>query len=134
MKPSGCKLEDVQGVYSGPEGRLWELIMGEQIHAGGFSSSMELAQRAGIQAGWKGVDLCSALGAGCRFLAGNFRYTAPSYRLDGMPVDMSARRTMRPGNCTAGARSSCSVCTVVVLRCRSRCRNPTRSSTRTSRR
>ncbi|MCD6395533.1 MAG: hypothetical protein J7M40_18775 [Planctomycetes bacterium] len=25
-------LKDVQGVYSGPEGRLWELIMGEQIH------------------------------------------------------------------------------------------------------
>lgn len=73
MKPSGMKLEDVQGVYSGPEGRLWELIMGEQIHAGGFASSMELAQRAGIRPGMKGVDLCSALGAGCRFLVTNFK-------------------------------------------------------------
>lgn len=72
MKPSGIKLEDVQGVYSGPEGRLWELVMGEQIHAGGFASSMELAQRAGIRPGMKGVDLCSALGAGCRFLVTNF--------------------------------------------------------------
>jgi len=67
------KLEDVQGVYSGPEGRLWELVMGEQIHAGGFASSMELAQRAGIRPGMKGVDLCCALGAGCRFLVTNFK-------------------------------------------------------------
>lgn len=73
MKPSGKKLEDVQGVYSGPEGRLWELVMGEQIHAGGFASSMELAQRAGIRPRMKGVDLCSALGAGCRFLVTNFK-------------------------------------------------------------
>jgi ubiquinone/menaquinone biosynthesis C-methylase UbiE len=73
MKPSGAKLEDVQGVYSGPEGKLWELIMGEQIHAGGFASSMELATRAGLKPGMRGVDLCSALGAGCRFLATNFK-------------------------------------------------------------
>jgi ubiquinone/menaquinone biosynthesis C-methylase UbiE len=83
MKPSGCKLEDVQAVYAGPEGRLWELIMGEQIHAGGFASSMELAKRAGIQSGWKGVDLCSALGAGCRFLAGHFK--AVMCGVDGTP-------------------------------------------------
>ena len=29
-------LAEVQAVYSGPEGNLWELIMGEQIHVGGF--------------------------------------------------------------------------------------------------
>lgn len=40
------KLQDVQGVYSGAEGNLWELIMGEQIHVGGFKSSMELATNA----------------------------------------------------------------------------------------
>ena len=39
-------LENVQAVYSGPEGDLWELIMGEQIHIGGFQSSMDLATRA----------------------------------------------------------------------------------------
>ena len=27
-------LENVQAVYSGPEGDLWELVMGEQIHIG----------------------------------------------------------------------------------------------------
>ena len=73
MKQSGMQLADVQNVYGGAEGRLWELVMGEQIHAGGFASSMELATRAGIKPGMKGVDLCSALGAGCRFLVTNFK-------------------------------------------------------------
>ena len=61
-------LKEVQGVYSGPEGRLWELIMGEQIHIGGFASSMDLAQKAGIGSGASGVDLCCCNGAGMRFL------------------------------------------------------------------
>ena len=61
-------LPDVQAVYSGPEGDLWELIMGEQIHIGGFKSSMALAQRAGVGKGMTGVDLCCCNGAGMRFL------------------------------------------------------------------
>jgi SAM-dependent methyltransferase len=61
-------LEHVQAVYSGPEGELWELVMGEQIHIGGFQSSMDLAKRAGIAAGMRGVDLCCCTGAGMRFL------------------------------------------------------------------
>ena len=61
-------LENVQAVYSGPEGDLWELVMGEQIHIGGFQSSMDLAKRAGIGAGMQGVDLCCCSGAGMRFL------------------------------------------------------------------
>ena len=61
------ELRDVQAVYSGPEGDLWELIMGEQIHIGGFRSSMALAECAGIGAGMWGVDLCCCTGAGMRF-------------------------------------------------------------------
>jgi SAM-dependent methyltransferase len=61
-------LSDVQAVYSGPEGDLWELIMGEQIHIGGFASSMDLADKAGIGRGGVGVDLCCCNGAGMRFL------------------------------------------------------------------
>jgi len=64
----GIGLKDVQAVYSGPEGRLWELIMGEQIHIGGLGSSMALADRAGIAPGSRGVDLCCCTGAGMRFL------------------------------------------------------------------
>ena len=61
-------LADVQKVYSGPEKDMWELIMGEQIHIGGLSSSMDLAEKAGIGAGMSGVDLCCCTGAGMRFL------------------------------------------------------------------
>jgi SAM-dependent methyltransferase len=65
---SSIGLQDVQAVYGGPEGDLWELIMGEQIHIGGFQSSMDLAEKAGIGAGMHGVDLCCCNGAGMRFL------------------------------------------------------------------
>ena len=61
-------LSNVQAVYSGPEGDLWELIMGEQIHIGGFPSSMDLSDKAGVGAGMAGVDLCCCNGAGMRFL------------------------------------------------------------------
>jgi len=64
----GVSLTDVQAVYSGPEGQLWELIMGEQIHIGGLTSSMDLADQARIMPGTKGVDLCCCTGAGMRFL------------------------------------------------------------------
>jgi SAM-dependent methyltransferase len=67
-KLPGICLSDVQAVYSGPEGELWELVMGHQIHIGGFQSSMDLAARAGIAAGMAGVDLCCCNGAGMRFL------------------------------------------------------------------
>ena len=62
------ELSNVQEVYGGPEGDLWELIMGEQIHIGGFQSSMDLAEKAGIGAGTQGVDFCCCNGAGMRFL------------------------------------------------------------------
>lgn len=61
-------LPDVQGVYGGAEGELWELLMGQQIHVGGLKSSLELAARAGIGAGQRGVDLCCCNGAGMRAL------------------------------------------------------------------
>ncbi len=59
----------VRQVYAGAEGRLWELIMGEQIHIDGFASSMALAARAGVKPGLDAVDLCCCSGAGLRFLA-----------------------------------------------------------------
>ncbi|MGB2754986.1 MAG: methyltransferase domain-containing protein [Phycisphaerae bacterium] len=65
---AGIGLKDVQAVYDGPEGDLWELVMGEQIHIGGFTSSMDLAEKAKIAAGSSGVDFCCCNGAGMRFL------------------------------------------------------------------
>jgi hypothetical protein len=78
-------LENVQAVYSGPEGDLWELVMGEQIHVGGFQSSMDLAQRAGIEAGLEGVDLCCCNGAGMRFLV-KFRGVASMRGVDATAI------------------------------------------------
>jgi SAM-dependent methyltransferase len=64
----GIGLSDVQAVYGGPEGDLWELIMGEQVHIGGLVSSLDLAEKAAIRAGTMGVDLCCCTGAGMRVL------------------------------------------------------------------
>jgi SAM-dependent methyltransferase len=55
---------------------------------------MELATRAGIKPGWKGVDLCSALGAGCRFLVGNFK--AIMSGVDGTPRMVEEARRRAP--------------------------------------
>lgn len=97
MKKINVTLQDVSDVYSGPEGRLWELIMGEQIHVGGFASSMALARQAGIKPGQKVLDLCSALGAGLRFLVKNFKVNG--YGLDGTQhmFEEAKRRANRDG-------------------------------------
>jgi SAM-dependent methyltransferase len=74
-------LKNVQDVYNGPEGDLWELIMGEQIHIGGFASSMALAEKADIGDSMKGIDLCACNGAGMRFLV-RFRNVASMMGVD----------------------------------------------------
>ena len=74
-------LEAVRAVYSGAEGELWELLMGQQIHIGGFKASADLAERAQIGAGQQGVDLCCCNGAGMRFLV-RFRGVAAMTGVD----------------------------------------------------
>ncbi len=78
---TGIGLADVNVVYDGPEGDLWELVMGEQIHVGGMQSSMDLAERAEIGAGQHGIDLCCCSGAGARFLV-RFRDVASMVGVD----------------------------------------------------
>lgn len=78
-------LSDVQAVYSGPEGDLWELLMGEQIHVGGLQSSADLAERARIPENSAGVDLCAATGAGMRFLI-RFRGVRSMTGVDATPA------------------------------------------------
>ena len=80
-KLNNISLADMQAVYSGPEGDLWELVMGEQIHIGGFASSMDLAEKADIRPGTQGVDLCCCSGAGMRFLV-RFRDVAQMHGVD----------------------------------------------------
>lgn len=91
-------LADVQAVYDGAEGDLWELVMGEQIHIGGLSSSMDLADRAGIAQGSQGVDLCCCNGAGMRFLV-RFRDVARMTGVDATEriVERGRQRTAQEG-------------------------------------
>ena len=77
----GIGLADVNAVYDGQEGDLWELAMGQQIHIGGFKSSMDLAERAGVGPGLHGVDLCCCNGAGMRVLV-RFRDVASMVGVD----------------------------------------------------
>ena len=84
-------LQDVQAVYSGAEGALWELIMGEQIHVGGMTSSVDLATRAGIAPGMAGVDLCCCTGAGMRFLV-RFRNVSRMHGVDATPAMLELGR------------------------------------------
>lgn len=97
MKRSEMKLKDVQAVYGGAEGDLWELIMGEQIHVGGMMSSMELATKAGIKGGMKGCDLCCCSGAGMRFLAKNFKTNMTGVDVTEKVIEQGKERTKNEG-------------------------------------
>jgi ubiquinone/menaquinone biosynthesis C-methylase UbiE len=87
----GIGLSNVQQVYGGAEGDLWELIMGQQIHIGGFASSMDLAEKAGLREGMRGVDLCCCNGAGMRFLI-RFRKAAHMDGVDATPTVLARAR------------------------------------------
>ena len=88
---NGIHLADVQAVYSGAEGRLWELLMGEQIHIGGLQSSLDLAERAVIPTGGRGVDFCCCTGAGMRFLL-RFCNVAHMTGVDATPAVLALAR------------------------------------------
>ena len=65
---SGVGLADVQAEYSGRDGDISHLTMGELIHVGGLRSTLALAARAGIEPETGGVDLCCHTGGGMRAL------------------------------------------------------------------
>ena len=62
---------DVSEVYAGPGGKLWELLMGEQIHVGGADQTDVLAKKVGLDKKKDTylLDICSALGGPARHLA-----------------------------------------------------------------
>ncbi len=65
-------LKDVQEVYEGPVGVLWEMLMGEEIHVGGPKETEILAEKANITSKTHVLDICSALGGPARHLAKKF--------------------------------------------------------------
>ena len=71
----GVGLNEVTSVYGGPQGDLFALLMGQQLHVGGMNGSLDLAERAEIGAGLKGIDLCCGTGGGKHVLV-RFRNVA----------------------------------------------------------
>mmetsp|Transcript_12272 Transcript_12272/g.13879 ORF Transcript_12272/g.13879 Transcript_12272/m.13879 type:complete len:271 (-) Transcript_12272:299-1111(-) len=65
---SAASFDAIKACYSGAEQDIWELTMGKQVDIGGASSTMELAQKAGLGPGMKGVDLNCNNGGGMRCL------------------------------------------------------------------
>lgn len=86
-------VSEVRAVYDGWEGRLWELLMGEQIHIGGHQQSMLMAQQAGITAGSKVLDLCSGIGGGLRFLVKNFKVQGHGLEATDQMIATAQQRT-----------------------------------------
>ena len=78
---TGVGVSEVVSIYSGAQGDLFQLMFGQQIHVGGMKASIDLADRAGIAAGMKGVDLCCCNGADMRFLV-RFRNVASMVGVD----------------------------------------------------
>lgn len=64
----GVGLADVTSLYGSVRGDFMELVFGQQIHVGGMKATTELAARAGIGPGLRGIDLCCCNGAGMRCL------------------------------------------------------------------
>lgn len=65
-------IKDVQDVYDGPGGLLWEAVMSEQIHSGGPEATDFLAKKLGLKKGMLVCDICSALGAPARYIANKY--------------------------------------------------------------
>ncbi len=93
----GYSLEDVQRLYEGPVGVLWEMLMGEQIHVGGAMETETLAHKAKITNMTSVLDVCSALGGPARHLAKKFRCKVTGLDATKKMVNEAKIRTEREG-------------------------------------
>jgi ubiquinone/menaquinone biosynthesis C-methylase UbiE len=90
-------VNDVSAVYAGPGGKLWELLMGEQIHVGGAEQTDILARKVGLDnhKNLTILDICSALGGPARHLAEH--YDANVVGLDITPEMIAEARKRTEG-------------------------------------
>jgi ubiquinone/menaquinone biosynthesis C-methylase UbiE len=88
---------DVNDVYSGPVGILWEMLMGEQIHVGGEKETENLAVKARIKKDSKVLDVCSALGGPARYLARTYGCIITGLDATQKMVDEAIKRTQQQG-------------------------------------
>jgi len=94
---TNVRLQDVQAVYDGAGGQLWELVMGEQIHSGGPETTEQLAAKAGLKAGMTVLDICSALGGPARHLAKQYGVTVVGIDATPTMVNEATKRTIHAG-------------------------------------
>ncbi len=90
-------IKDVQDVYDGPGGLLWEAVMGEQIHSGGPEMTDVLAQKIGLEKGMVVADLCSALGAPARHLAKKYGVMVKGVDATKTMIQKAIQRTKEAG-------------------------------------
>ncbi len=90
-------IENVNEVYDGPGGILWELLMGEEIHVGGTAETDILAEKAGINAQTHVLDVCSALGGPARYLAQKFGCTVSGLDATQRMHEEAIKRTAAAG-------------------------------------
>lgn len=90
-------IKDVQDVYDGPGGLLWEAIMTEQIHSGGAEATDVLAKKLGLKKGMVVADLCSALGAPARHLVQKYGVVVKGVDATKTMLDKARQRTKEAG-------------------------------------
>lgn len=88
---------DVNDVYEGPTGILWEMLMGEQIHVGGEAETDIMARKAGLNNETKVLDICSALGGPARHLARKYGSRLTGLDATQKMLDESIKRTIDEG-------------------------------------
>jgi ubiquinone/menaquinone biosynthesis C-methylase UbiE len=93
MKKLDFTIDDVNEIYSGPVGILWEMLMGEQIHVGGENETDVLAKKAEITKEDVVLDVCSALGGPARQLAKKYDCTIVGLDATQHMIDEAIKRT-----------------------------------------
>lgn len=90
-------IADVNDIYSGPVGILWEMLMGEQIHVGGERETDILSEKAGITQDTHLLDICCALGGPARHLAKKYGCTITGIDATKKMIEEAAARTKKAG-------------------------------------
>ncbi len=90
-------MKDVQEVYDGPGGLLWEAVMSEQIHSGREEATDALAMAVGLKPGMHVLDVCSALGAPARHIAKKYRVKVTGLDFTKTMLEKAIQRTKDAG-------------------------------------
>lgn len=90
-------IADVNAIYDGPVGILWEMLMGEEIHVGGESETDILAEKVGVNKNISVLDVCSALGGPARHLAGKYGCSVIGLDATVKMMEEAVKRTEREG-------------------------------------